>query len=697
MKTPWQVWTVFGVFLAVVIAGMAWLSVRAIDSDRAEAAARQRAEQGQRDLAKENRRVQLHQIKTEHEKLQTKLEKNIGQALWRMDSFMIPLLAQESFLPHTVYEPFQPVAADLAVVPAQSANNENAAGSQSPPNPFSSQPTSKKSKQSAVRWVPSPLLVNRSPYVKLHFQYDAKGNLSSPQAPGPEYKVACSANGIEPAQLAWGAQQLASFRKLDAYDELIGTLPEENLPNAPPLQSLAYNVAPQYIAQSSQPQQIEQSPEQQQGSLNNTRYKPIDRQMRGGRNRGDYAYRNTAKQQFDQAEWSRVQIANDLNQEIQSKGAAPPQDESQIREGVSAPKWIGDTLVLARRVEVKDAEYIQGLEFDWPELRKDLLADVEDLLPDAKLKPVHNVDESDEGRMLATLPVKLVVPPLPDLVVPASILEEPDEVTNAAVSPIWATLGVAWSGVILASLAVGGLLLGVVRLSERRAAFVSSVTHELRTPLTTFRMYAEMLAEDMITSPEQRETYLQTLTSEADRLTHLVDNVLTYSRIERGRGVAKRERTTLGDLLDNCQPRLLARTSEADMQLVIESEEGNTALAVETDSSVVEQILFNLVDNACKYAQGTPDNRIEVRLAGSKRSPQIVVEDHGPGLSRDAARKLFQPFSKSATEAAHSAPGVGLGLALSRRLARTLGGDLRWQSGSDGGAAFTLSLPPASK
>jgi C4-dicarboxylate-specific signal transduction histidine kinase len=112
--------------------------------------------------------------------------------------------------------------------------------------------------------------------------------------------------------------------------------------------------------------------------------------------------------------------------------------------------------------------------------------------------------------------------------------------------------------------------------------------------------------------------------------------------------------------------------------------------------SVVEQILFNLVDNACKYAQGTDDTRIQVTLAGRGRTPQIVVRDHGPGLSRDAARRLFQPFSKSASEAAHSAPGVGLGLALSRRLARTLGGDLRWRAAPDGGAEFTLSLATGS-
>jgi K+-sensing histidine kinase KdpD len=73
----------------------------------------------------------------------------------------------------------------------------------------------------------------------------------------------------------------------------------------------------------------------------------------------------------------------------------------------------------------------------------------------------------------------------------------------------------------------------------------------------------------------------------------------------------------------------------------------------------------------------------------------LRVRDHGAGISEDAARRLFQPFSKSAQEAAHSAPGVGLGLALCRRLSRAMGGELRWNPAIRDGACFELSLPVA--
>jgi signal transduction histidine kinase len=689
MKRPWQIWTVFGLCLAVVLAGMAWLSARAIELDRAEADAREQAESGQRALAKENLRVELQRMETEREKLQTQLEKNIGQALWRMDSFMIPLLAQESFLPHAVYEPFYEVPLDPAV--EQTAADPPADNEPQRNNSSARESQRQPSQAQLVRWVPSPLLVNRSPYVKLHFQFDAEGKLSSPQAPDEKFHAACADNGIGPEQLEASRRRLEEFRQRDVFAQLASGLPKNHLHDTLLPQELAYNLA--------QPQQAQAAGYVREGEVAQNsagNYRPIDRQM-SGKNRGDFNYRNTAKNQYELNEWARQQIATHWKKEIQARNPRDQVAEQPIREGASEPMWIGETLVLARRVEVRDAELIQGLEFDWPLLERDLLADVADLLPQASLEPVKDVDEANEGRMLATLPVKLVVPPLSEQAPPIRAIEVAELSEVAAVSPIWATLGVAWSGVLLASLAVGGLLLGVVRLSERRASFVSSVTHELRTPLTTFRMYAEMLAEGMVTSDEQRRAYLQTLTTEADRLTHLVENVLTYSRIEQGRGIAKRRRTTLGEILDHCQPRLIARAEHADMKLTIDRQPAEAARIVETDVSAVEQILFNLVDNACKYAQTASDRRIQISFAGNPRRPEIVVHDHGPGLSREAARRLFQPFSKSADEAAHSAPGVGLGLALSRRLARSLGGDLFWQAAADGGAQFTLSLPAGSK
>src|SRR6185437_8992044 len=146
-------------------------------------------------------------------------------------------------------------------------------------------------------------------------------------------------------------------------------------------------------------------------------------------------------------------------------------------------------------------------------LKETLLASIVDLLPEAGLESAPAVTETNQERMLAALPIKLV----------------PGKLSASMVSgltPIQLSLVVAWICTLLAALAVGGLLLGVVTLSERRSAFVSAVTHELRTPLTTFRMYTEMVVQGMVPDAEQRGRYLNTLRIEADRLSHLVENVL---------------------------------------------------------------------------------------------------------------------------------------------------------------------------
>jgi signal transduction histidine kinase len=141
------------------------------------------------------------------------------------------------------------------------------------------------------------------------------------------------------------------------------------------------------------------------------------------------------------------------------------------------------------------------------------------------------------------------------------------------------------------------------------------------------------------------------------------------------------------------QPRLERRAARAGMEIIVEGD-AQTAL-VWADPSVVEQIVFNLVDNACKYACRADNRRIIIHLSQDDRGPRITVRDFGPGVAADVRRRLFQPFSKSAEQAAESAPGVGLGLALSRGLARQLGGELMLEPSSGPGAVFALSLASA--
>jgi signal transduction histidine kinase len=346
---------------------------------------------------------------------------------------------------------------------------------------------------------------------------------------------------------------------------------------------------------------------------------------------------------------------------------------------VSKPVWVGNQLLLARRVGWNGETVVQGCWLDWPQIKRRLLSEAADVLPDADLVAVKEDSPADPGRMLAGLPVRLV-------------MNERAPVGTASSTLQWA-LWMGWGGVVLATAAAAALLHGVMSLSERRAAFVSSVTHELRTPLTTFRMYAEMLARGMVPDAARRQEYFHTLQREAERLTLLVENVLAYARLERGRKPQALERVTLDQLFDRIGPRLTHRADQADMRCEIELAVGAGTHGFTTDLNVVEQILFNLVDNAAKYARDATDRRIHVAANRNGNWMVLSVRDHGPGMAARHRWKGTPAFGKSAQESADTAPGVGLGLALCRQLARQLGGRLEISTAHDGGASVTLLLP----
>lgn len=361
-----------------------------------------------------------------------------------------------------------------------------------------------------------------------------------------------------------------------------------------------------------------------------------------------------------------------------------------VDEGVMVPMWIDGALVIARRVVVQGDVYVQGVWMNWPTVEANLLASVNDLFPDAAIAPVAGIGAQGTSRMLTAIPATLM---LDEAAIIASAVGD-DSAATATV------LAVAWVCMLLAIVAVGVLFRGALTLSERRGAFVSAVTHELRTPLTTFRMYTEMLQRGMITDEVKRDDYLGTMRNEAERLSHLVENVLAYAKLERGSPASRMKVLSVQDLFAGITPRLSQRAGQADMSLIVDTA-SLSGTKVHADPGAVEQVLFNLVDNACKYAQDAADRRIHLDVTRHNGMVELCVRDHGPGVSRAEERRLFQPFRKSARDAAHSAPGVGLGLALSKRLAHAMGGQLRIRdcdaidASSEGdvcGACFALTL-----
>jgi signal transduction histidine kinase len=627
MKRPWQVWLIFLACLAMVLPAMVWLSRMALDLDRAEALARRQAD----------------------------LEEAVGSALWQMDSELTRLLAPEIARPPFFYQPFYSVA-------------DGRGGTQQ---------------------VPSPLLMQPSPYVRLHFEVRPDGTWTSPQCPGGgDYSLALT-NEVSAGNIDLSRERLQALSEMVPYEALADQVPEQTL------QIAAVTPSP-WAGNSAFPGSLQQS----QVVKNVLDYEQIKQQLESVQQADAAAsYQQPPAQAPSPANAGadlRQRVQTRRGSELQSRSAALQAAAQQAiwdqrlnlksvvpvrlaTEGVSQPVWVGSELLLARRVESGSASWIQGCWLDWPRIRQELLRQVAPFLPEAELEPVTDIGRARLTRVLATLPVQLVVP-------------APAVVVNP-LSPIRVSLVAAWLFLGLATVAMTILLRGVVTLSERRAAFVSAVTHELRTPLTTFRMYAEMLAEGMVTDAEQRRSYLETLRVEADRLAHLVENVLQYARLERGSNKRRREETCPASLLERVEPRLAERARQAEMTVEIEVDDRVRGEQIHTDPAAIEQILFNLVDNACKYAVGAEDGRIHVRLESRDGKLLLRVQDHGPGIAASERRQLFRPFSKSAKDAANSAPGVGLGLALCRRLAAQLGGRLEVECSPGNGAVFTLTLP----
>ena len=338
--------------------------------------------------------------------------------------------------------------------------------------------------------------------------------------------------------------------------------------------------------------------------------------------------------------------------------------------------WVRGLMLLARRIGDPDNHAVfDGAWIDQQALASLLLAEVQDLFTNASLIPAEK--PGTDGMVLASFPFRLHVPAPTAAAVP---LRESTLVS----------LAMSWAAALIALAATMWLVRGVMRLSERRASFVSAVTHELRTPLTTFRLYSDMLESGAV-KEERRNEYLRVLSREADRLTHLVENVLAFSRIERGNARSKVREVDADEMIENFRERLETRLEAAGLHLALDIP---PHLRVRADQTAVEHILFNLIDNAAKYAATSDPPVVTISASRHRNAISLRIRDHGPGIPQAEARRIFRPFHKSAREAAETKPGVGLGLALSRRLAQEQRGELTCRT-TENGACFELRLPAA--
>jgi signal transduction histidine kinase len=242
------------------------------------------------------------------------------------------------------------------------------------------------------------------------------------------------------------------------------------------------------------------------------------------------------------------------------------------------------------------------------------------------------------------------------------------------------------------TLALGSLWLSAraqLRLAQKKDDFISAVSHELRTPLTSIRMYSEMLEKNWVKSEDKLAEYYGNMRAESERLSRLIENVLDFSRIQKGR---KKYTFSLGDM-NECIADVveMMRPYAAQNGFTIKTELGELGQTA-FDRDAIIQIVVNLVDNAIKYARNAQDKTITVRTGNDNRFVFLEVEDHGPGVPHRLRYKVFEQFYRCGSEATRETTGTGLGLALVKRFAQAHRGFVEIITAKPTGAIFRVAL-----
>jgi two-component system phosphate regulon sensor histidine kinase PhoR len=250
-------------------------------------------------------------------------------------------------------------------------------------------------------------------------------------------------------------------------------------------------------------------------------------------------------------------------------------------------------------------------------------------------------------------------------------------------------------GIAVAVIVVGIMVLLVAVRKERRAnelksEFVSNVTHELKTPLTLIRMFAELLSLGRHSDQKTAREYAEVITRESDRLSRLIDNVLDFARIEKGKAAYSFTTGDLATVVERVVDLCHYRAEQSGVKLVtrIQPDLPQTRL----DEDAMTLLLFNLVENALKYGS---ERGGEITVSLSRRDGALLLQvaDRGPGIPRDEHGRIFERFYRARAVRSQATRGSGIGLSLVQHIAHAHGGQVRVDSDLGRGATFEVTIP----
>ncbi|AEH10591.1 sensor histidine kinase [Candidatus Frankia meridionalis] len=222
------------------------------------------------------------------------------------------------------------------------------------------------------------------------------------------------------------------------------------------------------------------------------------------------------------------------------------------------------------------------------------------------------------------------------------------------------------------------------RMERNRADLVSTVAHELRSPLTSVKGFtATLLAKWDRFTEEQKKLMLNTVNTDADRVTRLLAEVLDVSRIDSGRIQMRKQIVDLGQTLRRVVDGKVAAGEATHDRFVVRAEGELPEMWLDSDK--IEQVLHNLVDNALRHGAGT----VTIVMRGTPSGAEVTVADEGDGVPEASASRVFTKFWRGATRG----NGTGLGLYIARALIEAHGGSITVGRAPGGGAEFRFVVP----
>jgi two-component system phosphate regulon sensor histidine kinase PhoR len=230
------------------------------------------------------------------------------------------------------------------------------------------------------------------------------------------------------------------------------------------------------------------------------------------------------------------------------------------------------------------------------------------------------------------------------------------------------------------------------RLERVRQDFVANVSHEFKTPLTAIQGFAETLLAGALDDPHNNRRFLEIIREHAARLARLTDDLLKLARIEAGKLEIEFSHVGLTELMEGCAETTLLKANRKQITLEIDIPPGMPALR--GDSSLLRDVLQNLLDNAIQYTP--PGGRIHVNVASGAREAVITVADTGIGIPVTEQERIFERFFRLDAARSREAGGTGLGLSIAKHIVEAHGGRLWVESTVGSGSKFSFSVPFAS-